>query len=642
MAPKRQKKDGGAGAAPSPAPPAKRGKAASKAAPKAKAAAAKSAARAANGKAAPKAANTKEVVVAGAAGAAAILKTKALADGSTLAVDQSYSSTADGKRAVKPQSLGADKGKAGEATTGHDVDLSAKQRAQLAEKGILDDLVCTPWAIIRPAEIGGSFLNEKESGFSCYIVTLAKPTKKNSGRILCPTKITTEEFMGKLRLGHMAYGVSLQKMCARRERPRDHEHLHCVVSAGDARQRYRWKRIAEYCRATWFMFLNFTTINWASGVLYLSQGSSRKYEWEFVEEPMLWFAPGVEEQSIEEICHGSGHSDVKVKKMDFIEFREFIEQNNVKDIAELHRCTRDNPKLDRFVNDVKQSVAAKWSQAQSSIQMRNSRPTTLLKEFLRASTKYECVCGQRTVQALRDWSKGIDWPGAKIKGKPVAKGEFAAGFMIMRWGKLGRVPGNTLCFVGPTGTGKSWIISLMKAALDFKMFYAAPKGKTNFPFEALGWLLPLLLAFLLDEFSTERMLSWLGERGWWKLWLDLQTDPVFVPSLPKNEKYERTHFSEPAPIVYSATYPIRLRVGDDGFTDYAKVCSENEQQSRRETQGVCSVCVDRGLDENLPTCAKCFGDYLWLCHNHYTTQKTSPVDPKVDVPSPAKKRNSMG
>eukprot|EP00392_Amoebophrya_sp_AT5.2_P018806 g19435.t1 len=441
---------------------------------------------------------------------ASILETKNLTDGSTVARDLTYRVDAKGKRAVEPQSKGLTGGKQGEQNQGVDLDLSSADRLKLLEDGMLSDLVNTPWAIIQPGVISGSHFNNHESGFANYIITLAMPKKKMSVPVQCPSKVSNEDFLAKIRLAHLAYGVALQKMCVRREKPKGHEHLHCVVSAGLAHFRYRWKRIADYARATHMLYLNFTKCEWASGVLYLTQGSCRKYDFDFIGEPLLYFAPGVQEQTIEEICYGAGHSDTKEKKMEFVEFRALVEKENVRDILHLHRLTVENDRLDRYVNDMKQSANAKLQLALTSITFRNAKPSTLVKQFLLGKTKCACVCKGRTVAALKAWSKGLDFPNTTLNGKkPQPR------------------------------TGKSWIISLMKACLDGKEFYSMPKGATTYPFERLGWILPMKWAMLLDESSRQRFITWLGLIGWWKLWLDFQTDPHFAPALPSNNKFDR-------------------------------------------------------------------------------------------------------
>ena len=329
--------------------------------------------------------------------AASILATKKMTDGSTYAKDLTY---AAGDQAVKPQSVGASKGKNGENNQGPDLDLTVEQRAKLAETGICEELVATPWAIIVPGEIGGSHLSDKESGFPCYIVTMAAPTAKTANKCLSPTKLTNEEFVTRLRAAHTAYGVHLQKICCRREKPRGHEHVHAVCSAGPSHNRYRWVRIANFLRAQYAMFLNFTQAQWASGVLYLSQGSSRKYSFDFVGDVLLWFAPGIEEATVEEICHGAGHGDVKPKKWDFLEFRAYVEKHSIKDVQQLHRHTNDCEQLDRFVNDQRVSASTKLNNALVSIAMRSGKQTTLLKELLRAKDR-PCICGGTSILLIQ-------------------------------------------------------------------------------------------------------------------------------------------------------------------------------------------------------------------------------------------------
>lgn len=252
----------------------------------------------------------------------------------------------------------------------------------------------------------------------------------------------------------------------------------------------------------------------------------------------------------------------------------------------------------------------------------------------------------KTEPALRAWSRGVKAPAVKIGGVPVEPGEFTCGYILVRWARIGRKPGNTIALVGPTGTGKSWCIALIKACLGGTDFYAPPKGESSYPLENLAWFLPAKRAIVLDEFSKRRMITFLGQKGWWKLFLDLQTDEHFTIPLPSNNSFDRRVFSEPAPFVYSSTVPIRLNVGDDGFLDYEEVLSENQQQTRRETQLICEVCVDRGLDERLPNCACCFSQYLWNSINHYDSaaykkKKVPAPAEKTDFPSPAKSRKSM-
>lgn len=240
-----------------------------------------------------------------------------------------------------------------------------------------------------------------------------------------------------------------------------------------------------------------------------------------------------------------------------------------------------------------------------------------------------------TTYLLLHRSQGVEWPSVKVHGKPLDKSTWSAGCVLLRWARSGRVAGNTLALVGPTGTGKSWIIQLLQTTLG-KQWHGRPVPAGSYPLERMGWILPLIMAILLDESSAETFEAWLGRVSWWKQWLDLQTAPCMSIALPSNQKFDRCEFSEPAPIAYSATYPIRLTVGKSSYTCHEKVKGENLQQDRREVEGRCTVYVDRGIDQRLPLCAHCFSKCLNFC------QQECSIVPKGEMPSPKKRASLVG
>eukprot|EP00392_Amoebophrya_sp_AT5.2_P018409 g18942.t1 len=173
------------------------------------------------------------------------------------------------------------------------------------------------------------------------------------------------------------------------------------------------------------------------------------------------------------------------------------------------------------------------------------------------------------------------------------------------------------------------MLQLLQAALG-KAWFGIPETAGTYPFEPLGYILPVRYAFILDENSEERMEGWLGGKMWWKSWLSLQTNPTMMLSLPSNKQFDRVEYDEKAPVCYSATYPLRLKRGQCGYVDPEKIKSENLQQTRRETVGRCEVYVDQGVENRLPLCGHCTSKYLAWCQT-----QTKAIQPK-DMPSPQK------
>eukprot|EP00392_Amoebophrya_sp_AT5.2_P018861 g19510.t1 len=499
-----------------------------------------------------------------------------------------------------------------------DTDLSAADKAALAEDGVSGDMVVFPWGcVVEPMKQSGTPVTGNGSGYASHLITMASSRNKKIGKdkYCNPDTISDEEFFARIDAAHKAYGIRLARVVVRRERPKSkckkagawviHEHLHAATDAGDANSRYRWKRISDWLRGQYLMFVNFAYVRFPAAA-----------------------------ESIEEMCHNAVMAP-KEEAMTPLEFRQIVQDLEIKDVRQLHRATVDNHRLDIYVNDQKKSPAAKLKAALESIQFRHFKESSLLRELLQARDKLPCCCSGAVLVALKEWSAGVEWPGTKLHGEQIKATELSAGYVLLRWAKMGRVGGNTLALCGPTGTGKSWIVALMRACLN-RQYYEIPKPAGSYPFESLGHFFPEKYAFLLDECSIEKVIAWLGMMGWWKTFLDVQTVRELGIALPSNQTFGRVVFTVPAPVVYTATNPIRLRVGQSGYQDFEAVKSENLQQARRETLGRCEVCVDRGIDHRLPDCGHCFSKYLHLCQQHYQ------VLAKENMPSPVKKaRQSM-
>eukprot|EP00392_Amoebophrya_sp_AT5.2_P018207 g18693.t1 len=506
-----------------------------------------------------------------------------------------------------------------------DVDLPPAATKSLQETGIYEDFVAFPWGTIVAGKQMGQALDGTSCGFPSYLVTFSAPRKRTKKSHCAPADISDAVFLERIVMAHRCYKVTLAKVVIRRERPKGHEHLHAAVTTGEATLRFRWKRISDWLRNQFTMFTNFQYIPFSTAVQYITSGSSRKFQMDFVGEPLLHFSEGNLPETVEELAYNSVLKK-ELKPMTFLEFRAYVEEHDdIKDVRDLHKHTNNCIRLDMYVNDQRQKPALKLKNAQESIEFRNFEHSNLVKKLLAAADKMPCCCGGKTLPALREWSLGIEWPTVKRDEKPLKKTKTSSAYVILRWARLGRVAGNTMALVGPTGTGKSWVLALIRAALGDE-YYEIPKPGGSYPLEDLGWYRPEKFAIVLDECSNERLIAWLGPLAWWKLFLDIQTVRKLFLSLPSNNHFDRRFFEIPSPVCYSSTYPIRLSIGQAGYMDFEKVRAENSQQQRRECVGECKVCVDRGLDKRLPECGHCLS--LWLREGN----KDYKVIPEDELP----------
>jgi len=524
-----------------------------------------------------------------------------------------------------------------------DVDLTPQQTKELTELGLSGGLVVFPWAMIQMGRQSGTTLDDKANGFSSYLITWAMP-KSIKGKAApdkaAPDKMTNQQFCDAILAAHKVYSVQLQKVCIRRETVNKlREHLHAAATTGYCTTRYRWKRISDWLRGQHLMYLNFQHVPFPVACGYICFGSSRKFQHDFVGEPLLHFSEGTMPETIEEICYNQVQQK-KDEPMSFLEFRQFVEDEKVEDLAQLHQKTVGNIRLDLFVNDFRKTASAKLEQAKESLKLRSMRPTTLVKELFRAEERMPCLCIEgaggakcrdRVFKALQDWSEGVEWVGVKRDGKKLEKSKWSTGFVVLRWAQVGRTAGNAIALVGPTGTGKSMFLQLLQAALGVN-WMGLPDNAGSYPLEVLGKILPHRFAWLLDENSAERMEGWLGAKIWWKSWLNIQSAPTLQLMLPSSKTFDRTEYKEKAPVMYSATYPIRLTHGSCGYRDPFKIKCENEQQDRREVVGRCEVYVDQGIDNRLPLCGCCASKYLKWC------QKQCGIIRPQEMPSPLKKK----
>eukprot|EP00392_Amoebophrya_sp_AT5.2_P007953 g7972.t1 len=523
--------------------------------------------------------------------------------------DNSY----DKSTGVMPASLQGDQQKnkaqtpTGECATvlgAVDADLPVYAQEKLNETGLFEEYVAFPWAVIKPGIQSGSPIAAKGCGYSAYLITMAQPKdtsgssgasgaasssaattkkskKKKKSVICCPSTITAEVFLERI---WEAYG-----------------------------------QIGKWLQMKYDMHLNFTALPFSSATQYITQGSSRKFQYAFVGDP---------------IVTGASLANTVANPMDFFEFRELVDDRKITKLDALHRETVSNVRLDAFVNgdgSNRNRARQKLACALESLRLRKSTPTTLIDALLAAENELECVCHDRTVNALMTWSRNLRWSD---NCKP---SEAAAAIQCIHWAINGRGAGNTMVMWGPTGTGKSWWAEMLKACLG-ERYFAAAQGEQSYPFEQLGWSDVEKLALLFDEVSPMTMNKFLtnSKGGWWKMWLQIQTESRLALGLPKNREYDRHVFAEPAPILYTATVPIRLQLGMENMLDETDADRENEQQRRRELRAHCPVQVCRGAKQRILPRGKCFSKYLNMVNAEQEiycrdTKKRLKTDIEIDT-----------
>eukprot|EP00392_Amoebophrya_sp_AT5.2_P018497 g19054.t1 len=553
-----------------------------------------------------------------------------LTTGEQRATDATYDKS---KTGVAAQSEGQDKlfkkkSLIGEPATqlgGVDADLPQHAQKQLEETGAFQDFYAFPWAVVRANMLSGTPLPLKGSGYASYLVTWASPKKKDdadaaAGKekkklkpgetaavFACPTSITDKVWLERVWEACQFHDVSLKKSVARRERPKGREHLHAAATSGNSNFRFRYGRIATMLRLKYNMFTNWCSVSWPAAVNYISCGSSRKWQFDFVGEPLIHYAASEQLETIEEICLGANLCNISSEPFTFPEFRQLVEDKKVTRLDQLHRATKSCPRLDKFVNGnggQPDLPRKRLNSALQSIKMRDSTPVTLIDKLLGAVSR-TCVCGGRQVAAVKKWSLTIRWSDR------CKRSEDAVGIQAIHWALTGRQGGNTLVFYGRTGTGKTWWMNMIKACLD-ALFFGPTSGDKSYPWERLGLIFPLRLALLFDEWSKGGLSRWLtqGDDGWWKEWLNAQTARSINLGLPKNKEFDREEFDDPAPVAYVGTKPIRLKAGDDEFKTEKAARRENEQAARRELLAHCRKKVCKGPKKAIPVCGHCFAKYL--------------------------------
>eukprot|EP00392_Amoebophrya_sp_AT5.2_P018550 g19110.t1 len=357
-----------------------------------------------------------------------------------------------------------------------DADLPDKAKKALDEKGVWEDLIAMPWCVVKRGATMGCEIKKHASGYNSYLITMAAPTPKQKDLL----------------------------------RPKDV----CV-------KKYRYGKISKQLYVEFAMALNFSNVPFDAAVGYITGGSSRKFQFTFVDEPVLRFAPDQDVCTVEDIVLGGSGAPSTDDQYSFREFRELVEQKKIDRLAQLERlCTADR-RLDQFLHGDGSNPGrpkSKLKSAFDSIQLRDRPDTvTLIGELLGADTKMGCKCKGRQTPAVKVWPKGLKWSDG------TAPGEWAAGGVIVLWALAGRLGGNTLCFTGPTGTGKSWIIDMLRAALG-EQYFDIPSGQGTYGLEQLGYDWPEKLMFALDELHLTKLGTWLtaGKPGYWKEWLAIQ------------------------------------------------------------------------------------------------------------------------
>lgn len=363
---------------------------------------------------------------------------------------------------------------------------------------------------------------------------------------------------------------------------------------------------------------NFANMPFPVAVKYITGGSSRKFQFSFIGDPVLRFSKNEDVVTVEDIVLGANSANTEEEDgYTFKEFRALVEQKKVTCLRELHKLTENDVRLDQFVNgsgDDPKRPKKKLTSALNSIGYRLAPAELTLISELFSAVKQPCVCKGRQMPAVKFWSKTIRWADG------TETSEFAAGGVIVMWAVVGKNGGNTLCFTGTTGTGKTWVIDMIRSCLNDQHF-DIPEGDGSYGMEQLGYDTPEKLCFTLDEMNAFRLAQWLtnGKPGWWKTWLSVQVARKIKLQLPKNNlsAYDRFVFDRDSPIVYSGTWPLRLTMGSDGYVDEAEIEAENAQQRRRENQGLCQVKVDKGKAHRITPCGHCFATYLVECNKHY-------------------------
>eukprot|EP00392_Amoebophrya_sp_AT5.2_P019513 g20374.t1 len=552
-----------------------------------------------------------------------------LPNGDRRAKDLSY----DPKAKVKPQSAAlkkktigkkGDGGEAAHALGQPDADLDDEARAQLNETGFWEDLICLPWAVVKRGCRTGTEMKKHGSGFASYLVTFAAPDAKKRPDLLQPSQVDLKKFLDTIWAVHKEHDAHLKKAVARRERSGEdgtHEHLHAAITAGSTQYRYRYGAVAKELYELYRLALNFSHVPFNSAVGYLSRGSSRKYQFNFIDEPLLRFHRDEEVQTIEEMVLGHNNCNTEEQEAyEFHEFRALIEQKKIEDLQGLHRLTVGDKRLDAYVNGngTRPDLPGQLLRsALNSLACRNMpQEVIFITELLEADArKTACMCGGKQTPAVKAWSRGLRWSDRTLSG------ELVAGGMILHWAINGRI-GGALCFTGTGGTGKTWILHMVRATLrggNGRSFDMA-SNDGSYSFEQLGAAMPETLCFLLDEMNLQRLgaLFTNGRPGYWKHWLSFQTADVMKLQLAKNRHHDREEFDQPAPVMYSGTWPLRMELGADaGFDSEEKAQAENAQQRRREVQALCPNKVDPGPGKRIPPCGKCFSQYLNECNNHY-------------------------
>ncbi|CAD7974151.1 unnamed protein product [Amoebophrya sp. A25] len=252
----------------------------------------------------------------------------------------------------------------------------------------------------------------------------------------------------------------------------------------------------------------------------------------------MYWAPEMVPCDPGKLADGSADSFVK-QTMDFLEFRDYVENFKLRSILDVMKRTKADPRLDLFLNGRTHEPTQIFRKALRIIKMRNFEERTLLQVLRRAQFTIPCICSGRFKEAFEKFSKSVRLPKRlnKLQGK-----SYTIYALLLMWAKLGRVRGNTLCFVGPSGTGKSWTLNALKECLNHE-FYEIPQPIGSYPLARLGLYWPPTRAFLLDELSIRQLKGMLGDEGFWKRWLTLQTSGSIRPAFPKNGEPDRENFS---------------------------------------------------------------------------------------------------
>ncbi|CAD7965492.1 unnamed protein product [Amoebophrya sp. A25] len=504
----------------------------------------------------------------------------------------------------------------------------AKEKPFVVEAIAEDVRMVYPWGVWNQDEPFGPPPMAGGHYYAQYMITWSKPTQKLKNQnpsIKDPEDHTTQEFLDSILEAHHCCGTTIRVAAVRKERSNDGQvHQHAEICAGNSKKRFGWKQSYQHLADKGIM-VHYNPCSLQAGVSYLYYDSSKKHHFNFIGSMLLHYADGEVRRSAEEIADGCAEGYVK-EKMDFLEFRDYLEQQLVNDYIALQQATKTDKKLDEYLNNRSHEPQQQFRKAIRCLQLRNFQHTRLIDFVCQQYTNLDCCCDGRFLESYAEISKHAELPEeySQYTGDP-----HAISIILLVWMALGRVRGNTLAICGESGTGKSWILNTLKELLDNE-YYEIPTPVGTYPLARLGYYFPLTRCFLLDELSLRMLRGMLGSEGFWKRWLTLQTSRTIRPAFPKNAIPDRESFKDAAPIMYTATNPVRLEIDQDGYKTSKSVRIENEQASQRDKIVQLTKVVYNRKTKPIPSCPYCLSKTLCLTRQRWDL--SFPIDLEDDTP----------